>query len=282
MNHKSIVIALAYILANSNAYAACLGLGPPTPKTTNICERLVDRLVIPQTKVFCELPWYARIFMPQCNLPGACHVDPICKSFEVTREVAEVVLNAGDLYCDFRQITPERMIEGIRDQTFTDSVKLTTGGTSSILFDVANRHIDSMSCNGSPLNEKLKEWVACVASKSTVPQDTYFYPIDVNRAVIISKTNPTADLYLRRGFDAITLDDLVIIEDDKFQILRNWSKGIGEALNDAEQSALKTMIHELVHVRQYRNIGKESFINLYLAEAIASSYANIRASCKTS
>lgn len=132
-----------------------------------------------------------------------------------------------------------------------------------------------MSCNGSHLNEKLKEWVACVASKSTVPQDTYFYPIDVNRAVIISKTNPTADLYLRPGFNAITLDDLVIIEDPEFPILRNWSKGTGEALNVAEQSALKTMIHELVHVRQYRNIGKESFINLYLAEAIANSYANI-------
>jgi hypothetical protein len=252
-----------------------LGLGPPTPNTTNICERLVDRLVIPKTEVFCDLPWYARIFMPHCNLPGACHVDPACKSFEVTREVAEVVLNAGDLYCDFRETTPERIIEGIRNQTFTDLVKLTTGGTSSILFDVANRHIDLMSCNGSHLNEKLQEWVACVASKSTVPQDMYFYPIDVDRAVIISKTNPTADLYLRPTFGAITLDDVVIIEDDEFQILRNWSKGTGEALMSDEQSALRTMIHELVHVRQYRNIGKESFINLYLTEAIANGYANI-------
>ena len=227
-----------------DANAACLGLSPPTAKTTNICERLLERLVIPRTEVFCDIPWWARIFMPHCNLPGACHVDPACKSFEVTREIGEIVFNAGDLYCDVREITPEKIIEGIGNQIYTDLVKLTTGGTTSVLFDVANRHIDIMSCNGSPLNERLKEWLGCVTSKSTVSQDEYFYPVDVNRSIIISQTNPTADLYLKPGFDAITLDDLVIINDTDFQILSNWSKNVGVALTGAEQNDMKVGLME--------------------------------------
>lgn len=276
MKNKYVTLALSICCLNiMNASAACLGLSPPTPKTTNICERLIDRLVIPKIEVFCDIPWYARIFMPHCNLPGACHVDPACKSFEVTREVGEIILNAGDLYCDPREIKPEKIIEGIRNQTYTDTIKLTTGGTSSVLFDVANRHIDILSCNGSQLNEKLKQWITCVTSKSAVSQDEYFYPIDINRSTIVSQANPTADLYLKPGFAAITLDDLIIIKDAEFQLLKNWSKNIGDTLSPAEKDALALILHELVHVRQYRNMGRDTFLTQYLTEAIANSYANI-------
>lgn len=273
--NKLISIVLLILFFTSNADASCLGLTPPAPKTTNLCERLVEKLIIPQYSVFCDLPWYAEVFMPHCKLPMACQVDPVCKSFEVTKKIGEVVLNPGQIYCDFRSIPPEKIILGIRDQIYTDTVKLTTGGTSSILFDIANRHIDILSCNGSQLNEKLKGWINCITAKSTVSQNEYFYPIDVNRAISVSKTNPTASLYLRSEFNAITLDDVVIIEDPIFQIIKNWNKNVGDILTETEKNALKLIIHELVHVRQYREMGKETFINLYLTEAVAKDYATI-------
>ena len=37
------------------------------------------------------------------------------------------------------------------------------------------------------------------------------------------------------------------------------------------------MIHELVHVRQYRMMGREQFVNRYLAEALVHSYPDISA-----
>lgn len=265
-----LILVLLLTFPISHSEAACLGLGPPTPKTTNVCERVVERIVVPQTQLMCDLPWWARIVTPHCNLPGACHVDPTCKSFEVTKKVGEVFLNAGDLYCEFREISPEKLITGIGNQTYTDVIKLTSGGNTSVLYDVGNRHIDVMSCSGKHLNEKLKAWISCVTSKSTTPQTQSFYPIDVNRALMLSETHPTASLYLPPQFnaDAITLDDLVIMKDAPFQILRNWNKDLGAALTSDEQSALGLIIHELVHVRQYRNMGNEVFLNSYLSEAI--------------
>lgn len=277
MRWEFVILVLLFVFSATDADAACLGMGPPTPKTTNVCERVVEKVVVPQTQLMCDLPWWVRIVAPHCNLPGACHIDPACKSFEVTKQVGETVLNAGDLYCDFREISSEKIITGIRDQTYTDLVKLTSGGNTSILFDVGNRHIDVMSCSGKHLNEKLKAWISCVTSKSTTPQTETFYPIDMNRALMLSETHPTASLYLppQFGKDAITLDDLVIIKDAEFQILRNWNKDLGAELTSGEQSALGLIIHELVHVRQYRNMGNEVFLNNYLTEAIVRGYADI-------
>ena len=266
----------AIFLFFSSVAAECLGLEPPAPQTTNVCEILVEQLVIPKAEVFCDIPPYARVTMPQCNLPGACHIDPSCKIFEASKEVSSI-LNSGDLYCDTREISPEKMIENIKNQSYTDLIKLTTGGTSSVLFNVANSHIDTMVCSGFELNEKLKGVINRVTSKSTARQDEYFYPVDINRVRIISDKNPTANLYLREGFDAITLNDLVIIRDQHFQILRNWNKNAHIPLDLDEQYAAALMIHELVHVRQYRNMGKEVFVNTYLSEALVKGYADISA-----
>jgi hypothetical protein len=107
-----------------------------------------------------------------------------------------------------------------------------------------------MSCSGEHLNEKLKAWISCVTSKSTTPQTESFYPIDVNRALMLSETHPTASLYFQKSDQyMITLDDLVIMRDAPFQILRNWNKDLGATLTPDEQLGLSKIIHELVHVR---------------------------------
>jgi len=263
------------VMSAQDAQAACIGLEHPAPKNTNICERLLERLVIPRTEVFCDIPWWARIGAPHCNIPGACHVDPVCKAFESTRELEALVFNAGDLYCEFREIDPEEMIEKIGFQLYSDAVTLTTGGTSSILYDVGNRHLDTMSCAGTGLNSRVKDHLRCVSQRLGLTPEQSWSEVDTNRVTVVSVTNPTADLYLRDGFAAITLNDLVIMRDPQFQTLRSWSKNVGDSLTPAEINALVLMIHELVHVRQYRNFGKETFINRYLTEALANGYVNI-------
>lgn len=270
-----VLIFFLLISISENSKSDCLGLSPPLPQNTNVCETIFETLVIPRTEVFCRMKWWQRLAMPHCNLPGACHVDPTCKAFERTRDIASLVLNPGDLYCDFREISPERIIENIANQAFSDLTTLTTGGTSSILYSVANSHIDMMSCAGIPLNNLLKNIINCVTNNSPFSRREYFYPIDINSVRIISDTHPTANLYLRNGYDAITLADLVIIRDDKFEILKNWNKSSANDLTDEEREALVTMVHELVHVRQYREIGKEVFLNRYLAESVVRGYANI-------
>lgn len=49
-----------------------------------------------------------------------------------------------------------------------------------------------------------------------------------------------------------------------------------EALGASHRSMgeLLTMMHELVHVRQYRELGRENFLNSYLYEVLAQGYAD--------
>lgn len=267
--------ALAALFMAQGAFAACVGLDRPVPQNTNVCETLTERLVIPRTEAFCDIPDWARIVLPHCNLPAACHVDPVCMAFEATREIEALVFNAGDLYCDFREISPEEMITKIGNGAFSDLVTLTTGGTSSILYQTANRHLDMMSCAGVQLKSQVKQRINCATANSDLPPERYFSAVDLNRVTIVSELHPTAQLYLQDGYAAITLNDLVIMRHGEFQTLKNWHKSGSDSLTEEEVDALVLMIHELVHVRQYRNRGKEAFLNTYLAEALVSGYPDI-------
>lgn len=166
--------AAAALVVSAGVGATCLGLPAPAARNLNVCERLAERLVVPQFAVSCQVPWWAYIFAPHCALPAACTVDPVCKAFEVTVQTGEIVFNAGDLYCDLRSFTPEKVITGIRDEVFTDVVKLTTGGTTSVLFDVANRHLDLLACGGSGLNARVQEWITCATAATASPPETFF------------------------------------------------------------------------------------------------------------
>ncbi len=132
-----------------------------------------------------------------------------------------------------------------------------------------------MYCNGMPLNHRLKEVINSIISQSELSRNEYFHPIDIDRVRIVSETHPTAKLYLKEGYNGITLDNLVILKDDMYIILRNWNKIPSDSLNEKEILAVQLIIHELVHVRQYRNMGKEVFINRYLAEDLIKGYPNI-------
>jgi hypothetical protein len=57
-----LILVLPFAFPTAYAYAACLGLGPPTPKTTNVCERVVEKAVVPQTQLMCDLPVWVRFY----------------------------------------------------------------------------------------------------------------------------------------------------------------------------------------------------------------------------
>ena len=274
-----VFLLIPALLVYDETTAACLGLGLPAPQTTNVCERLTEKLIIPQTKVFCDLELKERIAFPHCNLPGACHVDPTCKSFEVTKELASLIYNAGDLYCDFREVDPEKIIENLANNAYTDGVKLTTGGASSVLYGVASHHLDIIECAATALTPSLKSVIKKLVSSYQGSRNKYFYPIDIDRVRIISKSTTPANIYLNKGYEAITLDSVVILQNHKYSILSKWSYSWKDVLNGRlcpdELGALITMIHELVQVRQYRNIGREQFVNRYLAEALVNGYSGI-------
>jgi len=263
-------------LFSSPVFAACLGLGFPAPQNTNVCETLVEDLLVPTTELFCNVPIIAP---PHCHIPGACHIDPICKTFEIVEQVGSHIVHAGELYCDPREMGPEEIINKLAANLITDTVKLTTGGMSSALYKISAAHVDILECDGHELNNTIKNVLFQIAAKSGRGADDFFGELDVNRVRIIPNSSPTASLYLRDGFIGITLDSVVILRPDLFTILDSWNTPWADvafgALNQNEHDALLTLVHELIHVRQYRKIGREQFINLYLANAITTDYVNL-------
>ena len=275
-----LLCTLLFGMVPGMARAECLGLGMPAPQQTNVCETLVENLVVPaHTELFCDIDTWELAFLPWCAAPGACFVDPTCITFQQTKEIAETIYYAGDLYCDFREVDPEEMIEKLGNGLYTDTVKLTTGGTSSILFNVAEAHIDTLSCSADYLSSNLKDVIDHIAVESPWPRDEYFYNVDLDRATIIDRSAPLADIYLREGYGAITLDSLIIFRDTAYLALSSWSHTWDEVkfgqLTVAEEQAMISLIHELVHVRQYRQMGEEQFINSYLTEALQNDYPSI-------
>ena len=274
----SLAASLALIGSAQPALSACLGLALPTPKTTNVCERLTEELFVPpvfREERRCLFSGFECLFAPHCCVPGACLVSPSCYATARVIETAGYLLHAGDLYCDFREVDPEEMISKLTEGLYPDTADLVTGGTSSLFYQVASAHIDTMECSADGLNNSLKDVIWELMRNSPFAERDSFFRVDLDRVSIINRSFPRAALYLPTKL-AITLDSLVILQDKMHALLATWNKSwdavkFGQLSSD-EVDALVLMIHELVHVRQYRNMTRERFITTYLVEFLKHGY----------
>jgi hypothetical protein len=279
---SGLAASLALIGIAQPVLSACLDLALPTPKTTNVCERLTEELFIPpvfREERRCQISGFQCFFLPHCCVPGACLTAPSCYVTERVLEAVGYWLHAGDLYCDLREIDPEEMISKLKEGLYPDIADLVTGGLSSIFYQAASAHIDIMECSADGLNNTLKDVIWELMRNSPFPEHDSFFSVDLDRVNIINRSFSYGSLYLREGYDGITLDSLVILKDELYTTLASWDKPWDAVkfgrLNSLEELALTTMIHELVHVRQYRNMTREKFINTYLVEYLRTGYEDI-------
>jgi hypothetical protein len=105
----------------------------------------------------------------------------------------------------------------------------------------------------------------------------------VQRARLLSRGTATASLYLRAGFDAITLNDLIIIRDSEYATLTSTSIPANTTLSAMRPggplypvftSVFALLAHELVHVRQYDELGADAFVHNYLLETLTKGYGS--------
>jgi hypothetical protein len=97
---------------------------------------------------------------------------------------------------------------------------------------------------------------------------------DVRKVHILPESHPGAEQFSTGDHAAITLDSLVIFEDERYDAIESWNAAwedvLAGTLSQAQDRALFTMLHELVHVRQFREMGRERFLSEYLADALRS------------
>jgi len=239
----------------------------PRPGNLNICEVLLEDLTLPVTN--CVDPGFWECALPfspaaGCCVPSACAIFPHCQIVTA----ASYVAHAGDLHCNFDNYTGEKLLEKFAER----NVIKPTADVLNGLFNVMDAHVTQLECAGRPLPAAVKSLVRnLIADMDTVP----FHDIDLDAVVLVSSNEPTSNWYLDWGGTsraAITLDDVVLMQAEYFDLLMSVQT-TRDALERAARSdryafAINLLIHELVHVRQYREMGDRTFVLRYLIDAL--------------
>jgi hypothetical protein len=95
---------------------------------------------------------------------------------------------------------------------------------------------------------------------------------DLQRARILPTSHPGAEQFVTEGHSGVTLDTLIIVKDARYDRIlawdRSWVQVLGGELSSAQRKALFLVLHELVHVRQFREMGRQAFLDEYLPSVV--------------
>jgi hypothetical protein len=275
-----LAILVALLAPSLRADAECLGLEIPAPKDLNVCRQLVEDLVVPPVVSFkpnCNISGFECLALPHCCLPGACLAFPECVVTDKVIEAAGYIAHAGDVYCGVQEISAEHLVDDIVNNRLPDPVQLATGGADSVLYTHAGAYLDTLECGASELPPNFADAIRIVMGLSGF--NGAFTDADLSRVRILPKRDSGVLNLPKDGYNAITLDSLVFLQDELYDAIMNWQSDTWIDLlagrlkhEDPQGKALETMTHELVHVRQYRELGREAFLNNYFVDAAANGY----------
>jgi hypothetical protein len=143
---------------------------------------------------------------------------------------------------------------------------------ASVLADTGGKYVDDLERDADGLPPDFAAVVREFMALESFPGA--FAEKDLRNVHILPASHPGAGRFLTGDHAAITLDSLVIFEDERYDAIVTWNRRWDDvragALEPAQDRALFTSLHELVHVRQFREIGREQFLSEYLADAVRS------------
>jgi hypothetical protein len=95
---------------------------------------------------------------------------------------------------------------------------------------------------------------------------------DLQSARILPASHPGAAQFVTEGHSGVTLDTLIIVKDARYDRIMDWDRGwaevLGGEMSRAQRKALFLILHELVHVRQFREMGRQAFLDEYLTSVV--------------
>ena len=249
--------------------------------TVDVCQWVITEVFIPPTYqdiVTCSYDWYICAFVdPSCCVPVVCNTLPHCF---ITQTVVNVAGHWSDEWvweCHPEDLDPAvEWKKWLRRQIPSLDHLLLPGA-----FEAAKLDVQAMKLAASPIPGEVRAQVLGLIQPFTTAGTAKFSSAEVNNTRIISNSDSNASLYLRSGFDAITLYDLVIIRNTDYDALMNVSYHdytVAQIISGNAPSnyvgALLLLIHELVHVKQYSSLGFDAFLTNYLIETISKGYGS--------
>jgi hypothetical protein len=252
------------------ALGALLSFGESARADVNMCWELVEPIFVPPTPLdgpeCIAANWPICFLMPHCCLP-TCNLHPECslggRVLEGHWETVE---------CSFMppELALEKLLRGLArpaDDAF-EPVRA-----------AATLQVEALRSSGSEIPEFVQTIVNELAASPELAASAGFRPGDALSARLQPERAPTAGLYLTRGFGAITLDRLIILRNATFDALLNEPpRSTRDVLcgntSAAFRGALSTLMHELVHVRQWDVLGEDTFLTNYLIETLSQGYGS--------
>ena len=249
----------------------------------NVCEVLVEDLLIPPQSVEvreCIDNWRLLLVLPHCVLPS-CQLHPECVITRTVVIAAEQLLRTGDVHCSVRDIDPAELFEKWVRGQITNTAEILLGGLPTGLLGIAQAHFAALAARGASLPQPVQAIVNAIAARAALQGLTSFTSQDVRSIKILSEADPDADVYLRDWADAITLGAVIVMKEAFFRPLVEATGPevtlphmLSGGLSAALINAIDLLVHEMIHVRQYQDLGTENFMVNYLLETLVVGYGN--------
>jgi hypothetical protein len=267
-------IPLSLVSTHRTAYAR-------TVHIDDYCQWVVKKVLVPATYqdvVTCNNDWKVCAFDPSCCVPVVCNALPHCQLLQTTLDVAEHHEDQMAWQCSPADLdAAAELKKWLRQQIPSLDDVLIPGAAEAVKADIQAMKVAAIS-----IPDKVKAQLAGLINPFASAGNAKFSMADVNRARILSNSNSNASLYLRDGYNGITLYDLVILRSDRYDLLRNPKmqnytlKEILSGKADAAYvKALLLLVHELTHVNQYSSLGLDAFLTNYYLQGAFVGYRSI-------
>lgn len=254
-----------------------LDVSPAKAEKIRICENVLREVLMPPTvETITQCSMGLRCFLlPHCCVPGLCNSDPLCL---VTKQIEKAAYSTTrtELECSIKDINPREILHQwlMRHTAMLDDAVL------PFVKDIIRADLAVAYDQATPLTPRLKEAIRLAVGTDFATGAAKFDSADIDRVRVISAANPLVSTYLRPGYDAITLGDVVVVRPSYMEVMSNYESVAANAIVDGSApcnyaNTVALLAHELTHVRQYRETGFDGFTNTYLLHAFSLGYNDI-------
>lgn len=267
--------------ATCNAAGACVPNLPEFDEShgVNLCKILLEDLIVetivPQIFESCRGGAYC-ILNPLCCVPVVCNTLPDCKIVETIDTIVTTVYEAGSVYCDVTELSARDLRDELAKGTITNLTEVLTGGLLEPSLQIVRVDIDTLYGVGTPIPDNVKDMIHHFVEPIYDGGVSGFAYADMDTVKIVPQRMPTAGIYLQSDKAAITLGKVVIMRNDLYDALVapenagvDWAQFLTASLDFNFVHGVDTMIHELVHVKQYRVDGDHNFLANYVVGTVA-------------
>jgi hypothetical protein len=244
----------------------------------NVCQSILQHLFWPPS--YTTMPdcpsrsWRQCLSQPECCVTkSACLAQPQC----IVSRLVEVAAAHWDdnikWTCKFKNFKEEVMIAVLQNS-----------GLPQFLLPTLSQYLDFCKLRAEPLPDGVKAIIRDLVQPFIDDQTAKFGLVDVDQ-VIVRKSGWDADIFTFKMNEAnstkmaMTLENMVIFNE-------NYNIKVDALLGDMAQpiptpeefrncqgdttyhQAIGDLLHELVHVRQYRELGSDRFVEEFLAEVM--------------